>query len=83
MTVNVTTAAIATIGLPFGVLVACTRTDKIKVLAHINRHGKLGKEFVVNASFRQMLKKGIITACSEVPKNIKHLYPDEAPKVEA
>jgi hypothetical protein len=74
MSCIVTTTALRTINLPVGVLVACTRTDKIKVLAHKNAKGKVIKEQIIPASFREMLKKGVLTVCTEIPKNLKPMY---------
>jgi hypothetical protein len=57
-------ASIATIGLTKGTVVEPTRSDFIRVLAH-QRGSRKVKETIIQASFREYLKRGIILAMSE------------------
>lgn len=57
-------ASIATIGLVRGTVVEPTRSDFIRVLAH-QRGSRKVKESIVQASFREYLKRGIIMTMSD------------------
>lgn len=60
----IVTASIATINLTRGTTVEPTRSDFIRVLAH-KRGSRKVKEQIVQASFREYLKRGIIMTMSD------------------
>jgi hypothetical protein len=60
----IATATIATVGLTKGTIVEPTRSDYIRVLAH-KRGSRKVKESIVQVSFKDYLKRGIIMAMSD------------------
>lgn len=60
-----------TFNLPKGAVVAQSRTDKVRILPYLKKNGKMSKEVIVEASFREMLRKGIIVAVPEPKVAVK------------
>jgi hypothetical protein len=64
----IVTIGLITLNLPKGAVVAQSRTNKVRVLPFLNKRGKMTKEQIVDASFTELLRKGIISVEAEAVK---------------
>jgi hypothetical protein len=67
----IVTIGLITLNLPKGAIVAQSRTDKIRVLPFQKKNGKMSKEQIINASFKEMLRKGIISVVADAPEKVE------------
>jgi hypothetical protein len=51
--------------LPKGAVVSPSRTDKVRLLPFLKKNGKMSNEQIINASFKEMLRKGIIVVAPD------------------
>ena len=61
------------LGLPKDVVVTQTNQDRVKVLARVQGKRHYAEQ-VLDISFKEMLRKGIIVGVKEIPQHLKRLY---------
>lgn len=77
----ITVQEIRSINLPSGVVVAKTRTGRIRVLPRKDlKKNRMEKEYTIDGDFATLCEQGVIRGVSELPAQMLPFYPEDKPK---